>query len=209
MQASSGISAPDRKREHENSHRVLRAVDTMNKWLVKLCGLALVVMVLSVTLGILVRFVFSHMDLHIRASWTEEVSRYLMIWSVFVGGAVAARSGKLIGVEALVANLPRPAGRSLKYISHAFSLAFYGVLCWVGLEWIEFGESQSSPVLQMPLTYLHASMLVGGVLLIINTLALILEVRVQGKDIRHAAIDDELETALASTENTSKSEART
>jgi len=148
------------------------------------------------------------MDLHIRASWTEEVSRYLMIWSVFVGGAVAARSGKLIGVEALVTYLPAVLGRSLKYISHALSLVFYGVLCWVGLEWIEFGESQNSPVLQMPLTYLHASMTVGGVLLIINTLALILEARINGKDIRHAAIDDELESALASMDNASKAEAR-
>ena len=207
MQAASGM-APDPMRRHECGRRVLRAVDIMNKGLVKLCGLALVAMVLSVTLGILVRFVFSHMDIQIRASWTEEVSRYLMIWSVFVGAAVAARSGKLIGVEALVTYLPAIMGRSLKYIAHALSLVFYGVLCWVGLAWIEFGESQSSPVLQMPLTYLHASMTVGGVLLIINTLALILEARINGKDIRHAAIDDELESALASMDNAAKAEAR-
>jgi len=208
MQLSSRMRVPEQARPHGGVQRMLRAVDTMNKWLVKLCGLMLVAMVLAVTLGILARFVFSHLDIHVRASWTEEVSRYLMIWSVFIGAAVAARHGKLIGVEALVTYLPALAGRPLKYISHVLSLAFYGVLCWVGLEWIEFGESQTSPVLQMPLTFLHASMTAGGVLLIVNTLALIVDARASGKDIRHAAIDDELESALAHIEGTSKPEAR-
>lgn len=208
MQASSGLPAPDPMHGREFSRRILRAVDIMNRWLVKLCGLALVVMVGSVTLGILARFVFSHLDIQVRASWTEEVSRYLMIWSVFIGAAVASRRGKMIGVEAVVTYLPAVMGRSLKYLSHFFSLAFYVVLCWVGLAWTEFGESQNSPVLQMPLNYLHASMVVGGVLLIINTLALMLEARISGKDIRHAAIDDELESALAHMDNTAKAEVR-
>ncbi len=42
MQASSGLPAPDPMHGREFSRRILRAVDIMNRWLVKLCGLALV-----------------------------------------------------------------------------------------------------------------------------------------------------------------------
>lgn len=171
-------------------------MDRLNRWLVRLCGLALVAMVASVTLGILVRFVFSHLNIHISASWTEEVSRYLMIWTVFVGSAVACRRGKLIGVEALITYLPEGLGRTLKYLSLWLTVGFYGVLCVVGWQWLAFGQSQTSPVLEMPLAFVNAAMVVGGVLMILNTLALMLETRLNGRDIRHVSIDDEMETAL-------------
>lgn len=196
---------PDNPAQHATeknalARRMLRRMDRLNGWLVKLCGLALVAMVASVTLGILVRFVFSHLNIHISASWTEEVSRYLMIWTVFIGSAVACRRGKLIGVEALITFLPAGIGRALKYLSLWLTTAFYGVLCWVGWQWLEFGQSQTSPVLEMPLAFVNASMVVGGALMILNTLALMLETRVNGRDIRNASIDDEIETALAQTD---------
>jgi TRAP-type C4-dicarboxylate transport system permease small subunit len=81
------------------------------------------------------------------------------------------------------------------------ALGFYGVLCWVGWQWVEFGESQTSPVLEMPLTFVNAAMIVGGVLMILNTFVLLLEARLSGKDIRHASTDDELELALAQIES--------
>lgn len=195
---------PDNPAQHATTHssarRMLRGMDRLNRWLVKLCGLALVAMVASVTLGILVRFVFSHLDIHISASWTEEVSRYLMIWTVFIGSAVACRRGKLIGVEALITYLPEGLGRTLKYLSLWLTVVFYGVLCWVGWQWLAFGQSQTSPVLELPLAFVNAAMVVGGVLMILNTLALMLETRVNGRDIRNASIDDEIETALAQTD---------
>ena len=43
---------------------------------------------------------------------------------------------------------------------------------------------------------INLAMVVGGVLMLLNTLALVLATRLAGKDIRHAAEDDELEAAL-------------
>jgi len=172
------------------SHGFIQTVDRLNGWLVKLCGLAMIAMVLSVTVGILIRFIFSHLAMRISAPWTEEVARYLMIWTVFIGAAVASRTGRLIGVQALMLILPVWLGRGVKLVAHAVSVAFYLLLCWVGWQWLAFGQSQTSPVLLMPLAAVNAAMLCGAVLLILNTAALLLEARLTGRDARHAQADD-------------------
>lgn len=171
-------------------------MDRVTTILTMVCGTALGLMVLSVALGVLVRFVFTHTSYRISVSWTEEVSRYLMIWTVFLGGAVAARSGKLIGVEFVVHALPALPGRVIKYVALALSIVFYALLCVVGWQWVEFGLSQTSPVLQMPMAVINLAMLAGGFVMALNTIALILDTHHRGKDIRSATEDDELQSAL-------------
>jgi TRAP-type C4-dicarboxylate transport system permease small subunit len=175
----------------------VRLMDRVNHLLTLACGAALGVMVLSVALGVLARFVFTHSNVRISVPWTEEVSRYLMIWTVFLGGAVAARSGKLIGVEFVVQALPARLGRAVKYLSLGLSIVFYALLCVVGWQWVEFGQSQTSPVLELPLVVINLAMVAGGAVMALNTVALVLAAHATGKDIRNAHEDDELEAALA------------
>jgi TRAP-type transport system small permease protein len=177
-------------------HRFVQFMDAVNATLTRLCGVALAGMVLAVFIGVLARFVFTHTSLRISVPWTEEVSRYLMIWTVFVGGGIACRHGKLIGVEFVVGALPAPVGRALKYLSLLLAGGFYALLCFVGWQWVEFGQSQTSPVLEIPMLTINLAMFVGGVLMALNTATLVLDTRHAGKDIRNAAEDDELEAAL-------------
>lgn len=178
------------------TYRYIGIMDGVNNVLTRLCGVALAAMVLSVFIGVLARFVFTHVGLRLSVPWTEEVSRYLMIWTVFIGAGIACRQGKLIGVEFVVNALPAPLGRAVKYLAFLLAGCFYALLCFVGWQWVEFGNSQTSPVLEIPMVTINLAMMVGGVLMVLNTLALLLATRLAGKDIRHAAEDDELEAAL-------------
>lgn len=170
-------------------------MDRLNGFLTRLCGAALGVMVLSVFLGVLVRFVFTHTSYRISVPWTEEVSRYLMIWTVFLGAAVAARTGKLIGVEFVVRVLPRSLGRGIKYLALFLSVSFYALLCFIGVQWVEFGRSQTSPVLEMPMVVINLAMVVGGLMMGLNTIALMLDARWTGRDIVDGD-DEEVQAAL-------------
>lgn len=174
-------------------------MDRLNSLVTKLCGVAMLGMVLCVVAGILTRFVFSHMQYDLSLPWTEEVSRYLMIWVVFLGAAVAARKGKLIGVQVLVYALPRRLGAGLKYLSILMSLAFYLILIWVGLEWAELGRTQGSPVLEIPMATTYSAMSVGFTLSVLNTLALVYEAVKSRVGILGAEEDDEIASALAET----------
>lgn len=185
------------------SRGFVHLMDRLNDQLTRLCGVALAVMVLSVFIGVLARFVFTHTAVRISVPWTEEVSRYLMIWTVFIGAGIACRHGKLIGVEFLVGILPSALGQAAKYLSLLLATAFYLLLCIVGWQWVEFGQSQTSPVLQVPLVAVNLAMMMGGVLMALNTIALVLATRGAGKDIRAANEDDELESALKQVDATS------
>ena len=171
-------------------------MDCVNRSLTALCGIALAAMVLSVFVGVLARFVFTHIGIRLSVPWTEEVSRYLMIWTVFVGGGVACRHGKLIGVEAVVNALPAPLGRAVKYLSLLLAGCFYALLCFIGWQWVEFGNSQTSPVLEIPMVTINLAMVAGGVLMLLNTVALVIATRAAGLDIRSSAQDDELTGTL-------------
>lgn len=174
----------------------VRLMDHVNVLLTRMCGVALGLMVLSVFIGVLARFVFTHVGYRLSVPWTEEVSRYLMIWTVFLGGAVAARHGKLIGVEFVVQGLPPHLGRMVKYIALVLSMVFYVLLCIVGWQWMQFGASTNSPVLELPMYVINPAMAVGGVVMGLNTIALLFDARHQGKDVRSMTEDDELEAAL-------------
>ena len=50
--------------------------------------------------------------------WSEELSRYLLVWTSFIGGAYGVRLGAHIGVEAFTLLLPKKAQEGSCYISY-------------------------------------------------------------------------------------------
>lgn len=182
---------------------LLKLVDKLNHVLEVLVGLALATMTALIFLQVLVRFVFAKLQIQFSVPWTEEASRYLMIWATFIGGAVVARRADALAVEALVQAVPAPIARAIKFSAHLLALAFYACAFKVGLDWAEFGTSETAPVLGISMVWVYSSMSVGAVLTIVNALALLAEIRIERKDILdvvdHEADDavQEVELALA------------
>ena len=68
-----------------------------------LCTFFLTVMVSSVLLQVILRFVF-----HSAAAWAEETAVYGMIFAVYLGASMAVRDRAHIRITLLVNRLPRP-----------------------------------------------------------------------------------------------------
>ncbi len=149
-------------------------------------------MTLSTFLGILVRFVFRAMDFQVTLPWTEELSRYLMIWLVFIGASLAARSDQLISVEVLVHTLPKFVGNVIKLFSLLITFIFFIYLTFIGydLAFIQ-GFKQTSPILGIPMTIVFLSMFIGAILGMLNIVVLYLDSIFSGKDIRFISMDEE------------------
>jgi TRAP-type transport system small permease protein len=76
---------------------------------------------------------FTRYFLNNSASWTEEIARYLLICTVFIGIAAAVRDSRHIHVDILYRLIPRPLGRFLSTIVDLVQLAFLAyavVLIW-------------------------------------------------------------------------------
>ncbi|WP_167577421.1 TRAP transporter small permease [Ammoniphilus sp. YIM 78166] len=163
----------------------------MNKVLEALVGIALMAMTLSVAIQILVRFVFTKFDINLSVPWTEELARYLMVWALFIGAAIIARRADSLAVEALVNLVPSRIGRIIKAAALLITLVFYGYIIVVGLEVAEFGLTETSMAMGVPMVFVYSSMSIGAVLTIINLIAFMLDIYINKKDILHV-IDEEI-----------------
>jgi len=74
---------------------------------------------------------FTRYALNDSASWTEEIARYLLICTVFVGGAVNVRKNNHIQVDFLYRFLPRTASRALSTTVDVARLAFLAYCVWL------------------------------------------------------------------------------
>lgn len=82
--------------------RVLDAVDRLARWLI-ISASALMIGI--VTLQVLLRYGFNT-----SIDWSEEISRLLFVWCMFLAIPLGIREGAHVGLELLVAHIP-PAAR--------------------------------------------------------------------------------------------------
>lgn len=168
----------------------VRWMDRFNRYMKILLGLIFGIMVLAVFSQVVIRFVLPFVGIYLSVPWTEELARYLMIWSVFIGGALAARHAELLAVDALVFAIPTIPGKIMKVVAHLLSIAFYFCIFFIGLEWTKYGLTQTSPAMGIPMTYIYSSMAIGAGLMVLNTIILLIDTFFNKKDIREPSVDD-------------------
>jgi len=167
--------------------RFVSAIDAMNAVLTVIVGLLLAIVAGAVFYQVLVRFVLTAAGINISAPWTEELARYTLIWMVFLGAAVGVRHARMIALEFGIRRLPAHVGIPIRYGVMGLCIAFFGLLFWIGLDFIALGRTETSPVLGITKDRVYWAMPVGMVLMILNSLGLIAETILEGRDIRFAA----------------------
>jgi C4-dicarboxylate transporter DctQ subunit len=140
---------------------------------------ALVIMILVIFLQIVLRYLsaidFPAIDgliaylrdwAQIVLPWSEEVARYAMVWAVFIGASIAARTELHVGVDAVVRLLPRGAMKYAVVLGGLCSVIFCLALTCLGgvLLNIMWDTGQVSPALEMPMVWAYLSVPVGGAL---------------------------------------------
>lgn len=162
----------------------LAAIDGLHRMLGWLLAALLGVIAVVVFLQVFVRFVLTTAGIDVRASWTEELARYLLCWMVFLGGAYACRKAQLMALDFAVSRLPGVLGQAARYASLLLCLAFFLLLMQVGWAFVEFGRSEASPVMRLRMDWIYAAIPVGAALMVLNTLGLMLEAWTRRCDIR-------------------------
>jgi TRAP-type C4-dicarboxylate transport system permease small subunit len=101
----------------------------LNLWkLLSQSAAALVFLIIALTFfQVLLRYVFNS-----PVAWIEEISRYLFVWIVFLGSAVAFRSGTHIKVD-IFEGLGGPASAWLATVRVIVTSGALGILVWSGL----------------------------------------------------------------------------
>lgn len=153
---------------------ILNGIDKINKALTILVGVILAIMSIIIIYQVLSRFIFS-----LPLSWSEETARFLMAYATFFGAALALRSQSLIGVEAVSERLSFKARRMMKTAVYSISIIFFIILIIKGIEMMGRVHLQVSPALQIPMSIPYAAIPIGSALLIMNSIAVIIELYLQ------------------------------
>lgn len=102
-------------------------------------------------------------------TWSEEVSRYLFVWVVFVAAAVAARHKGHIMLDFLVSRLPRGLRTGLAMTMGTLSLVMILlVFVWHGWNLTTVSMRQESPATGLPVGCATLAIPVGGLLTAVN-----------------------------------------
>ncbi|MCY4546895.1 MAG: TRAP transporter small permease [Defluviicoccus sp.] len=104
-------------------------------------------------------------------SWAEEVTMYLIVWLVFVGGSVTLRMFGHISIDLLPLALPPGGARRLKlFVSCAMLIFFAAFFYYSGLHTLRvMTTGQLTPVLEAPMWLTYLAMPVGSLLMGIRT----------------------------------------
>ena len=136
-----------------------------------MCTAIMGYMVLAVCWQVITRFVLKN-----PSTVTEEILRYLLVWTTMVGGAYAYGRRKHLSLNMLAKKLPPRAQKLLDIFVQAVVIAFCVVVRLVGdLRLVETTFDQISSALRLPMPYVYASILVGGVLIIFYAIIFIFE----------------------------------
>ena len=165
----------------------LRATDAVNAVMTVAVGLLLMVVSAAVLWQVTVRLVLTAAGINISAPWTEELARYCLIWMVFLGAGIGVRHARMIALEFVIRALPGGVGIPLRYGVTLLSVAFFALLIWVGVQFVELGRTEVSPVMRLRKDWVYWAMPVGAGLMVLNSLALVVETLMEGRDLRYAA----------------------
>ncbi|CAM5786131.1 MULTISPECIES: TRAP transporter small permease [Brevibacillus] len=158
---------------------IVKAIDGVNKVLRYAIALLLAVMTALIVYQVVARLLSGYINIDI-PRWTEELARYAMIWLVLIGTSLAVRYSALIGVEAIAERLPAHLQKVLRIIVLLVSMVFFVVLIVYGFQMLAHVGKQLSPGLKIPMTIPYASLPIGGVFMLLNSIAVLIEV-VTGK----------------------------
>ncbi len=123
-------------------------VDTFDRWFVAFNKALLVFLLASMTAlvfaNVVARYVFGT-----SFGWAEELSRFAMIWTAFLGAGLALRYGQLVAVEAMQAVVPERTAQILRWASVAVVAVFLVALAVLGAQFVGFSWQNHTPVLQI------------------------------------------------------------
>jgi TRAP-type transport system small permease protein len=160
----------------------MKAFMAITRVLVGLAKWSAIVAAVIMTIMIFLQVIFRYV-IKAPLSFSEELARYMFVWSVAMGSALALRKRQHIGVEVVVEWLPVRVRDKVKTVGGLFSLLFFGLLVWYGFVMVGATMDQLSPALLLPMGYVYLAIPTSGIVLFFCEIANFLESYL-GRDVR-------------------------
>ena len=115
------------------------------------------ILVVPVTLQIFSRFT----ALIPHYIWTEEMARFMFVWTIMIGAMLAVRESSHFEVD-VWPRLPPRVDAAIKIVARLGILLIAFVFLWSGIEFTRFGWNRISELAELPLWTIHIAWPIAG-----------------------------------------------
>lgn len=136
------------------------------KWLDKYFEEAVLVILLCLMMLIMGVQVTARYVLGSSLSWSEEITRFLFIWSGFLSASFCVKKGASVKIEQLVSAFPRKVTHILRVISYTVEIIFFTYLIPFAVSYVQSAvtSKQLSPACGIPMYFIQFATLFSFVL---------------------------------------------
>lgn len=176
----------------------MKYIDKALECIEKVCALIAAVLLLWMLFALSVQ-VISRYIFDTGFSWTEESTRYAMIWMVFIGAVVCTKKGNHVVVDALEELKPSLIP-ILKVIQYIITLIYCGVVCTFSTQNLANAAMQTSPNIKIPMNYIYIVFPISVILIALYTLRHLIGI------FRHETNNDKFDEVAEALENVTAEE---
>jgi TRAP-type transport system small permease protein len=95
--------------------------------------------------------------------WTEEMARFLFIWTIMIGAMIGVRESTHFEVDVWPHNLGPRVEHFAKLLGRIGVLITALIFVWAGITFTKFAWNRTSELAELPLWYIHVAWPVTGV----------------------------------------------
>ena len=106
---------------------------------------------------------FTRYVLNNSASWTEEIARYLLIGTVFVGATIGVAKNNHIQVDFFYRFMPRPLSRAMGLLVDVMRIVFFALAVVMSWQMMQKLGSYKMTVIDLPMNIVYSVVMLGFV----------------------------------------------
>lgn len=124
-------------------------------------GILLILMTIVMSVQVIARYAFSF-----SLTWSEEITRYMFIWSGFLSISFCYKKGIVIRIEQAVNVLPESLRKVVRILEKLAAFAFFAYMIPFAYKFLvaSIESGQLSPAIRLPMYFLQVAPLVGFIL---------------------------------------------
>ena len=145
---------------------MMKIIHDIDKVINKILRFIVIIMLSVMSVVVFAQVLFR--IVHLSIPWSEELSKYLLIWSTFLGAAICIRKGSLVGLEFLKISMSEEKQKILQTILNLIVCAMLLFLINVGFWAVRRVWFQITPVLKLSMGLMYAAIPIGSVFMLIN-----------------------------------------
>ncbi len=145
-------------------------LDILEKVEKVLIAAALIVMIFAMTDQVVMRYVFSKAN-----SWSDELTRYLFIYTVMLGSAIAVRRNSHLQIDLIIGRMKPKSKAIFNIVVTIIGIVFLAALTMYSFALCEQGATNTSAGLGITMNIPYMAVPIGCILMILTSIEVLFE----------------------------------